>query len=326
MRQKNHVFARFLEHIGGNIPIASVTDTHLESYISFVRDHAKTVGNDPNKTANRHVRDLCAMWRWALKRREWKGKITSNPCEYWEQLPEEEYVKCVPPAEDVDAVLLAAEPWQHDMLMLMLHTGARIGELRNLTWDDVNFDHREIVLWTRKRRGGSRESRIISMTPTVEASLRRLWRSRDARSQYVFTNPETGDGWKKNQHPMKNFMARICEKAGVQEFTFHALRHYVARFLRDSGKATPYHLQKLMGHKRLTTTEEYLKSLGSGLEDLVETINSIAESPTSESHTNRVVGLEKFKKKGATSQRNPLISGGEGGIRTLDRLLRPIPA
>ena len=65
-------------------------------------------------------------------------------------------------------------------------------------------------------------------------------------------------------------MAWICKRAGVRKFSFHAIRHFVACHLEDSGKASLKDIQRLLGHQHFTTTEIYLKSLRSDLEHLVE--------------------------------------------------------
>jgi integrase len=56
-------------------------------------------------------------------------------------------------------------------------------------------------------------------------------------------------------------MKQLCKKAGVKEFGFHAIRHHVASILNDSGKASMKQIQKLLRHKRQSTTEVYLHTI-----------------------------------------------------------------
>ena len=56
-------------------------------------------------------------------------------------------------------------------------------------------------------------------------------------------------------------MSRLCNRANVKPFGFHAIRHRVAAILLDSGKATLGQIQEFLRHQRKTTTEAYLKSL-----------------------------------------------------------------
>ena len=54
-------------------------------------------------------------------------------------------------------------------------------------------------------------------------------------------------------------MLRLCRKAGVNPFDFHALRHKTAAITHAGGLAVA---QTLMGHSRATTTDIYARSAG----------------------------------------------------------------
>jgi len=73
-----------------------------------------------------------------------------------------------------NAVLQNADLWEKQLLIVLLHTGARVGEVFNLTWEDVNLELGTILLWTRKRKNGSRQSRLIPMSRPVKAILEQL--------------------------------------------------------------------------------------------------------------------------------------------------------
>ncbi|MGZ6275680.1 MAG: tyrosine-type recombinase/integrase [Syntrophales bacterium] len=55
-------------------------------------------------------------------------------------------------------------------------------------------------------------------------------------------------------------LRRLCEKAQVRGFTYHALRHYGASKLAEEGVSIP-DIQYLLGHQRATTTDIYLQSI-----------------------------------------------------------------
>ena len=56
-------------------------------------------------------------------------------------------------------------------------------------------------------------------------------------------------------------MRRICKKAKVKPFGFHAIRHLAATVQYHNGQGLNW-LQAFLRHKNATTTEKYLKSLG----------------------------------------------------------------
>jgi len=288
--QKDFVLSNLALFMGGNPPMKDVTDAKITDYLKTSRKRAVDRENDPNKTANRDLREINALFNWALHQKQFAGQIAGNPCRYVQAFPEEEAVRYVPPAEDIQKVLLAATPWEMDIITVLLHTGARIGEVRNLLWDDLSMERKELRLWTRKRKGGARQYRTLTMGPTLESLFLRVWRERDKKSPYVFTNPETGTGWSKHSWPMKFFMSRICKRAGVRKIEFHSLRHYVARLARDSKKATSFELQKFLGHQRLGTTEIYLRDLGSSTAGVSQILEDLVQNPTPGSH---IKALEK---------------------------------
>ena len=49
---------------------------------------------------------------------------------------------------------MAADPDDMDLIQTLYYTAGRISEILNLKWEDINFEHNWIQLWTRKRRGG----------------------------------------------------------------------------------------------------------------------------------------------------------------------------
>ena len=79
------------------------------------------------------------------------------------------------------------------------------------------------------------------------------------------------------QTSMKLMLKRLCEKAGVAPFGFHAIRHYFAVILVKSQKADITDIQQLLGHQRPTTTDGYLRSVAPTLERLAGVIEGAVE-------------------------------------------------
>ena len=253
-------FAAFL---GADLPAQDVTVAQAKAFIAAVQ--AKL----GNKTANRHLRTLKAMWNWH------RDTLPANVWQAVQPYPEDEFLKYIPPPDNVAAVLKEARRWEERMLLFLLSTGARSGEAFNLTWEDVNLERGTVILWTRKRKGGSRQARLLPISPTLRAILEELARENaEAASPYVFVNPETGEPYYRQLPSVRLMLKRLCRKAGVKEFGFHALRHYVASRLMESQQANIVEIQRLLGHQRTTTTDAYLKSLSSGIGHLAGIIET----------------------------------------------------
>lgn len=261
IQEKFSHYKAFAAFIAKDVHAVDVT---IEIARKFIRSIQSAKGN---KSANRHLRNLKALWNWHKK----EGRLAENPWDKVASLPEEEVIKRVPTQEDVLAILLAAQPWEKDYLHMLLKTAARPGEIRRLLWTEVNFERRVIFLWTRKRKGGQKTYRPVPMNDTLFEILTRRWKSR-GHDTHVFINPETGQPWSKHNHPIKFMMERICSRAGIESFDLYSLRHYVAQRLADNGKASLVDAQRLLGHQRATTTDNYLKSLSPDLARLGEAL------------------------------------------------------
>jgi integrase len=217
-----------------------------------------------NKVANRHLVILKAIFNQAIR----DGDLGRNPAMAVSPLPVEKARKVIPKREDINKVIAIASPEARAYLELMLFTGARVGEINTLTWDDVDFERRIMRLWTRKKKGGNRKYRTVHAVQRVYDALQLMltFTAPGLPCPWVFANPTMV-----LLHPNKpekwryiyrdKFLRTLCRRAGVTEFTYHHLRHYTASALAEAGVPIPT-IQKILGHERASTTDGYLQDLG----------------------------------------------------------------
>jgi len=260
--QKSFIYRGFLAFIGNDLPATSVTPNVIRGYL---RSRLEERGP---KAANRSLRDLSALYNWAIREELCYGQ---SPCWRVQKFAEDPYHPYIPPVEDVIAVKLAATPEERDFIETIYHAIARKGEVLNLAWDDVNFERRWVRLYTRKRRGGQLEPQYKPMNDTLYGVLSRKWKQRDKSISKVFAfTPKQ----------VRCMMDSLCDRAGVKRFGFHAIRHHVLSVINDSGKASMKQIQELAGHKRQTTTEIYLHSLGHATRDAAAILDEKGVSKT----------------------------------------------
>ncbi|MGC8492055.1 MAG: tyrosine-type recombinase/integrase [Syntrophobacteraceae bacterium] len=258
VNMKSNYLAQFLRELGSNtFQAEAVSKVQIIEHLMAVQEKSG------NKLANRHLKELKALYNWGIR----NDYVAGNPALTIEPYSEEPFIKYVPPAKDIDAVILAAPPEEGDMLLILYHTAARISEIRKLTWEDINFEHRWVRLWTRKRKRGQLEPNLLPMTDKLYAVLRERWAKRDTQTTYVFH--KHGEMLSRNSGFIRNMMERLCTRAAVKRFGFHAIRHHVASILQDSGKATLKEIQLFLRHKRQTTTENYLHQIDPALTRVV---------------------------------------------------------
>ncbi len=113
--------------------------------ITRLRDERSKISN---QTANKELRYLRSLFSWGLS----KGYITDNPASKVDMLRVAKRPVYVPPAGDIDKVFREATTDQRDYLWCLRDTFARSREINNLTWDDIDFDNKTVILYTRKKK------------------------------------------------------------------------------------------------------------------------------------------------------------------------------
>lgn len=259
---KKTAYRKFIEFCG---PMASFSTLDKSVIDEFLEAVARMISK---KTANKYKTELSSLWTWACK----EGHAIGNPPQQIDAYAVKKAVKYVPPAGDIKKLLEAAkEGFEHDFITCLLQTAARISEIRNLAWEDVDLDRRIITLWTSKRRGGNMEARKIAMSNALYEVLSRLNGQRQDGEKYVFNDPATGTAYTRTCNRIKYLMRDLCKRAGVAHFGAHSLRHFMATNFHD-----PYKAQKVLGHQNLRTTEIYLHDLevDRGAADVFENITN----------------------------------------------------
>lgn len=103
------------------------------------------------------------------------------------------------------------------------------------------------------------------MVNRLKQVLLAWWEHTPIKSEYVFVNLDDtpfckkfmGQPFTSKQH----LMERLCKKAGVRHFGFHAIRHLTASILYREGQSVAV-IQAILRHKSPQTTTRYLQSLG----------------------------------------------------------------
>jgi len=151
----------------------------------------------------------------------------------------------MPPYEQRDHQLIRFQEDNRDIVICLLDTGARIGEITGLKWEQVNLKEGTISLYRPKTDNWS----IVDMTGRMKRLMER--RQGVSNSPYVF------EGKNSEQRKCNNSSIRkAIERAGLKGFTIHDLRHvYAAKMLKEGFSI--YELSKVLGHSSVSMTEKY---------------------------------------------------------------------
>ena len=135
---------------------------------------------------------------------------------------------------------------------ILLQTGMRISELANLKISDIDGHTHQITI----RAYESHPERIIPINQPAKEALDRYLtvRPKSANTNVFIT--KTGNSFLIRN--IRSNLARYFHLAGIEKAKVNDLRHtFIAQQL-TSGSPLVY-ISKLVGHKRLSTTEKYLE-------------------------------------------------------------------
>jgi integrase len=257
-KYKVYVYKTFFTFMGQDLFMHEITSSLISSYLET---------RHSNNNYNVHRRELSAMFSYAKETLE---VIDRNPVRKTSKLPHNVAVKQIPKEEDVIRLLLVADHKtdEKDLLIVLLHTLARIDEVLRLRWEDVNFDKRVVTKWSKKTRDGSYKPIPVNMNDELHDTLWKMWQNKK-QDVWVFYNKRTGDRY----HKRPKFMRGLCTRAKVPPFGFHALRHLMASLMADNPKISTKTIQKILGHSESRTTEIYLHELDGAIQVAMESIS-----------------------------------------------------
>lgn len=141
------------------------------------------------------------------------------------------------------------------MFELMYSSGLRVCEITNLMIGDINFSQREIIV-----RGKFGTDRIvpISIVSRDFLSLYLGERIENINDPVLISYTGLHKGHKMKPGSISDRFHDLLIKYDMykKELSAHSIRHSTATHLLDNG-ANIRHVQELLGHKELSTTERY---------------------------------------------------------------------
>jgi integrase len=200
-------------------------------------------------TVNRYMATLSHLFSVMVAEWEWldinhvKGiKKLPEPSGRTRYLSKAEIPKLLAACKNSSSAML------YSVVLMALHTGMRKAEIFQLKWSDVELDQQCCYLRDTKNK----DNRVVPLSSSVLDMLGGL----DQSTTYVFQSPTTSNGDPKNRLYTEKPFAVARERAGIEDFRFHDLRHTAASYLAMSGAATT-DVAEILGHKSLQMTQRY---------------------------------------------------------------------
>ncbi len=183
---------------------------------------------------------LAEVWGWRPD--------GSNPCRHVKRYKEHKRERFLSPEETerLGQILREAEeemPSAVAAFRLLLLTGCRMSEIRDLRWDYVKDDCIELP---DAKTGG----RVVPLGPEARTVLSAI--SRDEDNPWVIAGRLPGSHLTDLQRPWR----RIRKQAGLEDVRIHDLRHSFASRALALGESLTM-IGKLLGHTQVQTTARY---------------------------------------------------------------------
>jgi integrase/recombinase XerD len=140
------------------------------------------------------------------------------------------------------------------MIMLLLRTGMRIGELLSTKVTDVHIKEKRIEIYEGEK---NRLGRVVYLSADALNALRKWLKERDASEEYLIYSPSG----KTDTMPYSTarlifhkYIAKAC--LAHKGYSLHALRHTFATELLNAGMRLEC-LQVVLGHRSIEETRRY---------------------------------------------------------------------
>ncbi|OQY70293.1 MAG: hypothetical protein B6D44_16085 [Ignavibacteriales bacterium UTCHB2] len=251
-------------------PIRKLDTIQLKDAEQFLDAQKRTA---PKGVYNYH-RTLKAMWN---KAKQW-NYVKENPFEKIKLKKRQNQKPVYVTEQQLDEIVKHIDTEVvRDAVITAFYSGCRLGEIVNLTWQDVKLNDDYMLIGNKDFETKGRKQRIVPLHQKVKEILDRrfpkvikLHPSTSLRvTRYVFgksnSYPFTGDYFSRK-------FKSACRQAGIdEEIHFHCLRHGAATTMIMNGAPLPA-VQKILGHSNIQTTMIYTHP---DLESLREAVNRL---------------------------------------------------
>jgi integrase/recombinase XerD len=159
------------------------------------------------------------------------------------------------PAQDIKSLLaVITNIRDRAIILLLLRTGMRIGELLNVTLPDLHLSEQKILIYQGEK---NYLGRVVYFSKDAKQALRKWLNIRDHTKPYLF--------YSKNRSNISyvatwTMMRNAIKAAGLsgKGYSLHSLRHTFATDMLNAGLRLEV-LQQLLGHQSVEITRRYAR-------------------------------------------------------------------
>ena len=231
-------------------PIAEITTNDVRLYLfNYKQKH-----NISERTLEQKRIYLNCFFEWCINNLE--ETITKNPVSKISTIHFHEKQREAATQSELERMRFACKTYREKAIIDVLYsTGCRVSELCQLKTEDINWNNRSVHIL----HGKNDKERITYLNAEAMISLQAYLNSRKDISPYVFVASKGFQKGRMGKRAIEVEVKNIVERAGItKNITPHTLRHTFATTLLRNGCPVE-HIQKMLGHAKLSTTMIYAK-------------------------------------------------------------------
>ncbi len=158
----------------------------------------------------------------------------------------------------------AKHPFTNAYMHLAFLTGARVGEIASLRWDNIDFENSMITFATSIRKGvldvtKTDEERTVPMVKELAEVLLRYKSS--SMCEYVFVNPRTRSYYRDTRSIVDTYYNPMIERLNLPKIVMYQTRATFASISIEKGIPLST-VSKCLGHKSTEITSRYYLKFG----------------------------------------------------------------
>jgi integrase/recombinase XerD len=248
LRNSVTAISTFLEFINrsGKTYLEEITRTDLSAYIEHEQDRGLKAS-----TVKMRIQTLNAFLRYLIENDTIRADVLSKRMiiKVPDPLP-----RAIEPDDSKKLVTVIDDIRNRAMILILLRTGMRIGELLSTLVEDVNLKERKINIYEADK---TRIGRVVYLSDDAMNALKAWLEKREPHKVFLFY----GQG----HHTMsyqafRMIFIKYLDKAGLRhkDYTPHCLRHTCASDLLNAGMRLEC-VQQILGHSSIEMTRRYAR-------------------------------------------------------------------
>ncbi|TVL99026.1 MAG: integrase [Candidatus Brocadia sp. WS118] len=259
MQKSYTTSAKHLLSFFGDSRLTAITPRIINDY----KVSRKNQGKKP-ATINKELAMLQKVFSLAVK--QWE-LLKENPCLKIPRERENNQRDRWLTMDEEKRLVDNSPQWLRDIIIFDLHTGLRQDELLSLTWDRVDLFRRTIIIQETKNN----KPKTIPLNQIALAILMEKAKVKSLKSDFVFSSNAMT---KIDRRNLIRAFDITREKADIQNFHFHDLRHTFATRLAQRG-IDLYKISKLLGHCDIHMTQRYAHHCPESLREGIEVLEKV---------------------------------------------------